>query len=63
MLNIEHPHTASGVLFISIGSATFSGHEAIDTDELISYANKALHQAKHQGRNSCVCILAEASFS
>jgi len=62
-LNIEHPHATSGVLSISIGSATFSGHEAIDTDELIRCADKALYQAKHQGRNRCVCILAEPSFS
>lgn len=54
-LNIAHPDSgASGYLSISLGATVMTPDADSDTDTLLSSADVALYQAKHEGRNRAV---------
>ena len=57
-LAIKLPTTESGIVSISVGSATLSDDKNFTPENLINSADTALYQAKQQGRNRCVCIIA-----
>jgi diguanylate cyclase (GGDEF)-like protein len=49
--NIPHPAMPRGHVTVSIGVATMTGGEAVDPATLVHTADKALYQAKGDGRN------------
>lgn len=56
-LELPNPDTASGRLTVSIGVAAIARDEFSDAEQLLSAADAALYQAKHDGRN-CVRLAA-----
>ncbi|QPG06052.1 diguanylate cyclase [Salinimonas marina] len=54
-LNIEHKHTDTGYVTVSIGHSIFSPEQQLPIEQVISQADRHLYQAKAQGRNRFVC--------
>ena len=54
-LNIAHPDsTVANAVTISVGLATAIPAEGVSVPKIVSLADRALFQAKHQGRNRIV---------
>jgi len=53
-LQIDHVHSVSGILSVSIGAATFIPQEEDNRSDLIHLADKRLYRAKQIGKNRVV---------
>ena len=53
-LNIPHTKSTTGSVTLSIGVSTIIPHYKVSADILIQHADKALYQAKENGRNKTV---------
>ncbi|MDX2367852.1 MAG: GGDEF domain-containing protein [Colwellia sp.] len=51
---IPHPKLSEEYVSISIGYVSIIPHKNLTAKELIEYADKALYEAKYNGRNCCV---------
>ena len=54
-LEIPHYQSPQGIVTLSLGLATLIPRAELDSDFLISSADQALYQAKHEGRDR-VCV-------
>lgn len=62
-LHIAHEAVSSRLLTASLGLAVFVPSVEADTNTLLSSAEIALYQAKHEGRNRAICFsLEDGSF-
>jgi diguanylate cyclase (GGDEF)-like protein len=59
-LDIPHArHSSAQQVTVSIGIATLHADPLEDVETLIGAADRALYQAKHEGRNRSACVLQE----